>query len=379
MKIALDITQVQYQGTGIGNYTAQLTDGLLKIDDKNKYLLFGTSIRQYQTLKKFAGKYKSAEQQIYPFPPTLTELIFNQYHHLPIENFIGNIDIFHASDWSHPKVEKAKMVTTIHDLSPIIFPEYQHPKTIAVYKRGLKLVQKEADAVITDSQASKADIVKHLNIDPDKIHVVYLGISPKFLDFAHQDKDTKQASASQVAAKFNLAQPYALCVGTREPRKNLNRVIKAFNRLIDNTHLNLDLVIAGRYGWGEEDGQISPNIKLVGPVSDMELLGLYYGSRVFIYPSLYEGFGLPVLEAMSLGVPVVTSNKGSLKEVAGDAAVVVDPENIDSISQGILTAVKTPDQYTKLGLIQAGKFSWEKTAKQTLAVYEHVAKHTHLI
>jgi len=365
MKIGIDITPVIYQGTGVATYTRQLVTNLLKISPSTTHFtLFASTLRGQKKLASFLRSlviYKNFSTKILPLPTSITELAWNKLHRFPIEKFTGPLDVFHAWDWQQPPATSAKLVTTIHDLTSLLFPKHHHPKTITVHKRRLHWVKKEASAIITDSLSTKNDVIKHLNITPSKIHVIPLAAGNQFAS-------PSTSQIKKVSQKYNLTKNYILSVGTQEPRKNLSRVIKAFQELQSSSHPELHLVIAGKYGWGKSQ-QKAKNIRALGYVKSQDLPPLYAGAKAFVYPSLYEGFGLPVLEAMSIGTPVVTSNKGSLKEVAGKAAITIDPQKTESIAAGIKTALENPVPLIKLGLKQAQKFSWTTTAQQTLNLY----------
>lgn len=371
MKIGIDITQAQYIGTGVGTYTYNLAKALLEVDQENYYILFGGSMRGYKQLKKIAATLSAQEQKIFPLPPIAMDVMFNRLRKPPIESFTGPIDIFHASDWTHPATKSAKTITTVHDLTTFKFPESHHPKTIATHKRRLNWALKESSAIITDSNATKEDLIELFNVASEKISVVYLAARQSVLDFSKLTENEKNRQISRIKAKYNLINKYILCLGTNEPRKNLGRVVKAFTQ----SDLTEDLVVAGRYGWGDRVKK-SQGIIVLGFVPEKDLPALIAGASCFVYPSLYEGFGLPVLEAMTLGVPVVTSDKGSLKEVVEDAAITVDPYSESSITAGIKKALINPAQYKKSGLVQSQKFNWHNTAKQTLEVYEKVYRET---
>ena len=363
MRIGIDITPVIYQGTGIGTYTRQLVKNLLKLKTKHHFTLFASTLRGQKILWQYLNTlriYDNFSVKILPFPPLATEVVWNKFHALPIDRVVKNLDLFHAWDWQQPPKGKLKIVTTIHDLTPLKFPNSHHKKTLSVQKRRLNHVVAEADAIICDSEATRVDVAKLLKIMPSKLHTVHLAANPEFIS-------VPQPQVQKVIKKYNLNK-YVLSVGTQEPRKNLKNTIKAFNLLSDP---DLSLVIAGKYGWGEKSSP-SKNIKVLGYVPQSDLPALYSAAQCFVYPSLYEGFGLPVLEAMSVGCPVVTSDKGSLKEVAGLAAILVDPKKPQSIATGIKTAISSRDQLIKLGIKQAKKFSWEKTAKKTLRVYKSI-------
>lgn len=368
MKIAIDISQAQYTGTGVATYTINLVKHLLALDKKNDYLLFGSSFRDYNHLKNI-GRDFTVPKKILPLPTTLLELIFNRARLFPIETFTGPIDIFHASDWTQPHSKNAKLVTTIHDLTVLKYPEHQHPRTIATHKRRFHWIKQQADAIICDSLSTKKDVIDLLKIPQSKLHLVHLAPQQSITDFSRLFPDQKQAEIDRIITKHNLHNPYILSLGTNEPRKNLYRTIKAFQ----SANLDHHLIIAGRYGWGAKLGPQPPNIHTLGLIPPADLPPLIAGASAFIYPSLYEGFGLPVLEAMALGVPVVTTNRGSLKEVAGRAAILVNPLSVTSIATGISKALKQSKDLQQKGLRQAKKFSWEKTAQRTLAIYQTIS------
>ena len=270
-----------------------------------------------------------------------------------MNRLIGDIDIFHASNWTIPNLD-CPLVTTIHDLTFLKYPREHLPYYIAAHKRHLNRAKKRAAAIISVSQATKRDLIDQ-GLPTDKIQVIY------------------EAAGSQFKPISVKRRPFILSVGTLEPRKNIRRLIQAYQQL---KLPNLELLIVGKFGWGEPDRPI-PGVKLLGFVPDEELATLYSQAQVFVYPSLYEGFGLPVVEALSCGCPVVTSNVSSLPEVGGQAAVYVDPLSVTSISQGIITAIKQSRSLSKLGLIQAKQFSWAKTASETLKIYEKVYADRH--
>ncbi len=347
MRIGIDISQIVYQ-TGVSRYTAELVENLLKIDTENQYVLFAGSIRQRAIIRSFVAKLpRRVKLVLTPFSPKIADLIFNRFD-FPMNRLIGNIDVFHASNWVFPYLS-CPVVTTIHDLTFIKYPHEHLPYYVAAHRRHLDRTRNKAAAIIAVSQATKKDLIEQ-GMSADKIHVVY------------------EAAGSQFRAVSIKRRPFILSVGTIEPRKNIRRLIQAYQQL---KLKNLELLIVGKFGWGEKDRPI-PGVKLLGFVPDEELARLYSQAQVFVYPSLYEGFGLPVVEALSCGCPVVTSNVSSLPEVGGQAAVYVDPMSINSISQGITTAIEKSTSLSRLGLIQVKQFSWAKTARETLKIYEKV-------
>lgn len=350
MKVGIDISQIVF-GTGVSVYTSNLVTNLLNIDKINQYVFFGSSLRRQKEIQNFT---KGFDCRTFPIPPTVLEIIWNQLHVVPTEWFVGITDVFHTSDWTEPP-SKAKKVTTIHDLIVYKFPKSSHPSIIAAQKRKLEWVKKEEAAIIAVSQATKNDIVEILKIDEKKIRVIYEAASPIFT------KSTKKYEGK----------PYILAVGTREPRKNLERLVKAFESL---KLKDFDLVIAGKFGWGPSTTlRVKQSVKLLGYASQEQLVDLYSNALCFVYPSLYEGFGIPILEAFQCGCPVITSDISSMPEVGGRAAFYVDPLSISDIAEKIESVIGLTASKRKIlidrGFAQAQKFSWEKTAIETRDLY----------
>lgn len=354
MKIGIDISQIVYQ-TGVSRYLVELIKQLVKIDSKNHYCFYGGSLRQKQTLKAFVNLVKTpnTSAQITSLSPKLAALAWN---HLNLFKPQGQFDIFHTSDWTFPRLN-THLITTIHDLTFIKYPQTLTPYLIQTHKRHLELVRKHCHKVIAVSQSTKNDLLDY-GFKDEQVTVIYEAADSIF----------RPTDPTAVKLKYNLTKPYLLCVATLEPRKNLKNLLKAFSLLKLS---NLELVLVGKFGWGESLPKLD-KVKTLGFVPDADLAGLYSGAKVFVYPSLYEGFGLPVLEALSCGCPVITSTTSSLPEIGGDAAVYVDPHNVTEIKQAITAISKL--NLSSQSLAQAKKFSWEKTARQTLAVYQEVLK-----
>lgn len=365
MKIGIDISQSVYHGTGVASYTRNLVTNLLKIDKTNEYIIFGSTLRRQKDLKNFLDTLPKRPKIIpktFSLPPTVLDIIWNRIHSVAVESFIGTVDLFHTSDWTEPP-SRAPKVTTIHDLVVYKYPVNLPNRIIEIQRRKLAWVKKESTVVIADSESTKSDIVHWLEIPGERIKVVYLGIDEQFLP-------QPQGRIKEIRKKYHITGNYILCVGTIEPRKNLERVISAFQKL---NSVNTTLIIAGNPGWGNKIAQLV-NMKVIGFVPETDLPALYSGAVCFVYPSLYEGFGLPVLEAMGSGCPVVTSDRGSIKEITGKVAVVVDPESTQSIGEGIESVLTLPYSKRKhlieIGLAHSRQFTWEKTARKTLEVYK---------
>lgn len=356
MKIAIDISQTVY-GTGVSTYTISLVKELLRVDKKNQYLLFGNAFRRKDDLNAVFDQVQGEfEKKIIPIPPSLSEKMFNRFRRISIDRFIGKVDILHTSDWTEPR-SGAKKITTIHDLVPILFPEMSDPKIVKVHKRKLDLVRAESEVIIVPSRSTKQDLMK-MNIPSNRIVVI-----PEATDEIFTQVDEKKIK--EVREKYSLKKEYIFSVGITK-RKNSQKLIDAFQSM---ELKNLELVITG-HPYTEINFQ--EGVRLLGHVDKEDLPALYSGAQVFAYPSLYEGFGLPILEAFACNTPVVTSDIGSMREIAEGAAVLVDPTKEEEIVNAILLAIDKSNQLKALGRKRVKLFSWENTAKETLRVYEEL-------
>lgn len=351
MRIGIDISPVLY-GTGVSVYTKNLLVALLAIDKSNEYIITGGSLRRKDELDDYVGTLKgNLVSKVNYISPEIANIIFNQIHIIPIDIFTGHMDVFHSSDWTQPK-SKAFKVTTVHDLFPLRYPKLVHPKIVNTHELRMRWVVSEIDAVIVPSQATKED-VRLMGVNSNKIHVIPEALKPEF-------KRVPDQRVLQVKKKFGIKREYFLSVGIGE-RKNTTRTIQAWQEYKDD----FELILVGR---NQEELDLG-NAKHLDFVSTSDLMALYSGASLFLYPSLYEGFGLPILEAFACRCPVLTSNISSLPEVAGDACVLVNPNSIDDIVHGIKSAIRTSKTLIRKGSVRVGEFSWHKTAKQTLDVY----------
>jgi glycosyltransferase involved in cell wall biosynthesis len=377
MIIGIDISSVVYQ-TGVSNYTLNLVRNLIEIDRKNTYKLFFSSLRQplpseIKALENFSNV------KIYHFrlPPTLLEILWNQLHILPIESFIGDCDIFHTSDWTQPPTVKAKAVATIHDLTPFLNPAWHHPKIINAHTRKMNLAAKECSQFICVSKNTKKDLLELFpKIDTNKITVIYEAAESKYEDFLKETIEKQNEEILKVKKKYKLTD-FILAQGTREPRKNLNNLISAFNKFkLKNPKSNIELAIAGKYGWGNDiENSKKSDIKILGFIPENDLVALHAAAVCLVYPSLYEGFGLPVLKSMQIGTPVITSNVSSLPEITKDSAILINPISVDEIANAIENMVNSGSLRTELrnkGILRSKDFSWRKAAEETLKIYESI-------
>lgn len=346
--------------TGTENYSYQLLKNLARIDRKNKYIIY---IRSNAVTEAFPANFKFKK---------INWLRFWTQGGLALQIFKDNPDMLFVPAHTLPVVRRKglKTVVTVHDLGSEYLPSMHQLKQRLYLGFMQKFQLKTADGIIAVSQATKNDLVSKLGIKQEKITVVYEGYNRSLFRPVTNDILVNTLN------RFNLAkQGYFLFVGTVQPRKNLERVIQAFSALKGDS----TLAIAGERGWLSEEIYnlphklgISHRVKFLGYVADADLPALYSGASGFVYPSLFEGFGLPILEAQACGCPVLTSNVSSMPETAGKGAVYADPYSIDDIVKGmvILKNHSRREDLIKAGFENIKKFSWEKCAKETLKVLE---------
>jgi glycosyltransferase involved in cell wall biosynthesis len=266
-----------------------------------------------------------------------------------------------------------RLVVTVHDLAFRPHPRLFPPRWLALYRLGTRRAARRADAVIVPSESTARDLVRYERADRSRIHVIPLAGT----------LGTTEADPEEVLQRLRIPQPYLLFVGTLEPRKNLLRLVRAYRRMVTTAGLPHALVLAGPLGWQahpllRELRMPGPGeVALTGRLGPADLDALYRGADAFVYPSLYEGFGLPVLEAMVRGVPAVISSTSSLPEVAGDAAVQVDPRSVPAMAEALERLLRDPAEAARLGKAGAGRaeeFSWERTAEATVQAYRSALK-----
>jgi glycosyltransferase involved in cell wall biosynthesis len=278
---------------------------------------------------------------------------------LKIEKFVGDLDVFHSSDWTQPP-SSAFNVTTIHDLVPLRFPQYSHPRIVSAHKTRLKHIKREIDVVIAPSSATKEDLIT-VGVTEDKIRVIPEAPDPIF-------KPAKKKEIEKLKREHRIKKGYILSVGVG-PRKNTERIIEAYEKVRAGRDLKLIILGHPYKKIAQKRGVV-----FTGHIEISKMPIYYSGAEALVYPTIYEGFGLPVLEAFSCKTPVVTSNISSLPEVAADAAEIVDPFDVDSITEGIKKALSRRKGLINKGLKRSKDFSWQKTAEMTLEVYSEAKK-----
>ncbi len=370
MRVTLLVDQLFFRAPGgIGTYIRNLAPAMAARDPSLQLALFHSRFASPEAPERWMREHWMEE-----LPDTIKTLYprWNLLARPALPPSLRSSEILHATNQVAvpPAGEGQRLVVTVHDLAFEYFPGLFPRTWRTLYKLGLRAAVRRADAILTPSRNTAEDVLSRTAVDPGKLHVVPLAAS----------LPSGSLDAEEVLARLKVPAPYVLFVGTLEPRKNLLRLVRAYRRVAANGFPHA-LVLAGPLGWHPEALmrelalQGPGEIAMTGPLSGEELDAVYRAADVFAYPSLYEGFGLPVLEAMARGVPTVASETSSVPEVAGDAAIGVNPRSVREIAQAIealLSDVDLADKMAARGRARADRFSWDETARLTLDVYERV-------
>ncbi|MBI2953590.1 MAG: glycosyltransferase family 4 protein [Chloroflexi bacterium] len=379
MRIGIDYTAAVNQGAGIGRFVRGLIDSLASLDHNNEYVLFYSYRGQDKPTVPVASHPNFRECAV-PISNRLLTIIWHRLGiPIPVELITGQVDVFHSPDFVLPPVRRAAKVLTVHDLSFLLFPECAEEGLRSYLERAVPASVARANIITADSANTKNDLVCLLDASPDKVEVVYGGVEDRF-----RPLNGNGEALSATRRKFGLSYPFILSVGVIEPRKNLKRLVEAYALLKSRAGFQHKLVIAGRKGWlydavfrRVEDLKLSKDVVFLGPIPDADLVALYNLADVFVYPSLYEGFGLPPLEAMACGTPVVSSNSSSLPEVVGDAGLMAPPEDVEAIADAIERVVfdsALANELRARGLVKAKQFTWYRAAEKIMSVYLRAAE-----
>jgi glycosyltransferase involved in cell wall biosynthesis len=356
VRIAFDVSPLSHPLLGIGNYLQGSLGGLVAAaGGRHEVVAFAPTSVQGPRRIRAALEGIDVEVRLWPLPFShAVRTAWSRAGHPSAERLLGRFDVLHFSDWMFPPQRGGVRATTIHDLVPLHHPEWTTGRTQAMHGRKYRNAAETCDVVFVNSAYTGRDVVATLGIPEERIRVAHPAPKPVF-------------RADGPAA--DLGAPYVLTVATLEPRKNLQTLIEA-HRLLDG---DLQLAVVGAEGWGEQPLLDGPRIRRLGYVSDDELAGLYRGAAVVAYPSRFEGFGIPVVEAMVSGVPVVVSAHESLDEASGGAALRADPDDPASFAAAIRQAMGERDRLVAVGLEHAQAFSWRAVGEIFLRGYEEAA------
>jgi GT2 family glycosyltransferase/glycosyltransferase involved in cell wall biosynthesis len=379
MHIAIDARRICDEHAGMGVYTYNLIKHLQKIDKKNIYTIILNPLKT-KIVETSNGNFRKYVTPISIENHIVGDLWRNIY--LPHQLHKDKVDVFHDPGYFLPIINGGyKSVVTVHDLVVFSFPQTNSKKYFWYMKQMTSIGAKNADMIIADSYHTKEDLIKILNIPKEKIRVVYLATSK------HLQPTKDPEKHEWIKKKYHINGKYILCVSTIEPRKNLPRLLSAYHQLRKETKLEHKLVVCGTFGWLFGDIfttidrlNLRDDVIFTGYIDDEELPHLYSAAELFVFPSLYEGFGLPALEAMACGVPVITSNSSSLPEIVGDAGIMINPYKSEELSEAISKVLCDENLRKKMSeksIIRANKFSWEQTALQTLEIYEDLYINSH--
>ena len=353
MRIAFDVSPLSHPLLGIGNYIQGSLAGLTEVAaGKHEVVAFApTSVRGRKRIRAaLAGI--DVELRAWPLPLShAVRTVWSGLGHPAAERLVGGFDALHFSDWMYPPQRAGVRATTIHDLVPLHHPEWTTARTQSMHGRKYRNAAATCDVVFVNSAYTGRDVVDALGVPEERIRVAHPA-----------PKDVYRADGPAA----DLGAPYVLTVATLEPRKNLQVLVEAHRLLGDD----LELVVVGGEGWGEQPLLDGPRVRRLGFVSDEELARLYRGATVVAYPSRFEGFGIPVLEAMACGAPVVVSAHESLDEASGDAAVRADPEDPAAFAAAIERARVECDLLVARGLEHVKGFSWRAVGEVFLRGYE---------
>ena len=377
-RILLDGTPIFRNRSGVGQYVYRLLNELFKIDSTNTYKIYGFLFAG----KKFAAPYKNLQQNvsyrlIRYLPSKVHNVVSRRLAVPPVDLLTAyKPDVAIYTNFVRaPLVFGGKTITFVYDISFVTHRQFSNEKNSRLLNSQVPITVKKSDIIVTISENAKKEIVKYYGVDARKIRIVYPAVDHDVF------KKRNSVEVDTVRKKFNLAKKYILYTGTIEPRKNIVGIVDGYCALTKKIRDEYQLVLAGGKGWKDTEINRSlelaknENILLTGYVDDGDLPGLYSGAALFVYPSFYEGFGMPPLEAMACGVPVITSDNSSLPEVVGDAGITISAEDTEALTlnmQKVLTNKELAAKMRKAGLIQAKKFSWKSSAAEMQKIISEI-------
>ncbi len=382
MRIGIDIRCLaEGRHTGVEEYVISLLKEMFRLDQKNEYVLFFNAWRKKAPALDWLAGYPNVELKIFGFPNKLLNLALWYFQYPKLDRLIGGTDIFFVPNLNFIAVsQKTKLVVTAHDLSFELFPEtFSWKQRIWHYLINFRGLIRRADRVIAVSYSTKSDLEQYYAMPPEKGVVIHNGIDPRFIIMSRNDP-----SLLAVKEKYHLPYSFILHLGTFEPRKNIVAIIRAYEKFVEvyPEGKKYVLVLAGTSGWKSEPifeavrkSPARENIRMVGFIADSDKPALYNLASLFVYPSLYEGFGFPPLEAIASGTPVIVSHGSSLPEVVGGAGILVDPYRPDELLDALGAVLNDRELGSKLrarGEEHIQKFSWDRAARATVTLFENL-------
>ena len=350
MRIAYDVSPLSHPRTGVGNFVLGALRALVELHAD--VVAFGplSPLRRHLVDEALEGL--DVERWLPTLPPSHAwRTVWSRLQWPPAESVLGRFDVLHFSDWMYPPQRNGVRATTIHDLVPLRFPEWTHGRTVRMHGAKYRHAARKADVIVCNSTRTQRDVHALLGVEPERTHVAWPAPSPMF---------TKEGEHA------DLGRPYVLTVATLEPRKNLETLLAAHELMGGEPAL----AVVGAAGWGPQPQLDRPDVIRLGYVDDEQLARLYRGAAAFAFPSRFEGFGIPVVEAMASGVAAAVSADESLDDAAGDAAVRADPADPRALADAIQEAIRRRDELVPKGLAHAARFTWRRAGEVFLGAYE---------
>lgn len=368
MAIGIDCRLPTYHMGGISRYAIHLIKALQSISTEDQRFVIFHSYKENRQFSPLRDKRFSRSNLFTPCHHKLERYL------LSAELSRHRLQVFHSPDFIPPAYVSARRVITVHDLTFLYYPQFLTEQSKRYYTGQIEWGVLAADHIIADSEATRLDIINLLHVQPEKVITIHLAANPVFT------ADYSPDAIQHTIEKYRLKQGFILSVGTLEPRKNLPSLLRAYHLGREKHRIDVPIVLVGGRGWIYEeifhtiaDLQLTDHVHHLTGVSDTELAHLYRAAGVLAFPSYYEGFGLPALEAMHGGCPVIASNRGSLPEVIDGAGISLDPDDIESWADALHRVLEDPafaGELRRAGLAQAQRFSWDKTAAKTFEVYK---------